>query len=325
MRPIPKIFIGRFFDLYVEYGTNIIKKAVPTVVKAAKHFQKAFALFVEHIFRQNMKRSILTLITAVLMAVVSSCSTVPLTGRRQLSLVPDSQILPMSFQQYQQVMSESKLSNNQQYVTSVRTVGQRISKAVEQYMQEIGQQDNVQGFQWEFNVIAEDQVNAWAMPGGKVAFYEGIMPITQNETGIAVVMGHEVAHAIAKHGSERMSQQLATQLGGQALSVALQSKPQLTQQLAMAAFGAGSQVGVLLPYARDMESEADRLGLIFMARAGYDPRQAPQFWERMQAKSGGGGTPVFLSTHPHPETRIKQLNQWMPEALKAYQQATGRQ
>jgi predicted Zn-dependent protease len=272
-----------------------------------------------------MKRTILTLITAVMMAVVSSCSTVPLTGRRQLSLVPDSQILPMSFQQYQQVLNESKLSNNQQYVSSVRNVGKRISTAVEQYMRELGQQDNVDGFQWEFNVLADDQVNAWAMPGGKVAFYEGIMPITQNETGIAVVMGHEVAHAIAKHGSERMSQQLATQLSGQALSVALQSKPQLTQQLAMAAFGAGAQVGVLLPYARDMESEADRLGLLFMARAGYDPREAPAFWERMQAKSGGsGGTPQFLSTHPHPDTRIRQLNQWMPEAVKIYQQTTGK-
>ena len=259
-----------------------------------------------------------------MVALVSSCSTVPLTGRKQLSLVPDSQMLPMAFQQYQQVLSESKLSKNQQYVSSVRSVGNRISSAVESYLKEIGQQDNVAGFQWEFNVIAEDQVNAWAMPGGKVAFYEGIMPVTQNETGIAVVMGHEVAHAIAKHGNERMSQMLATQMGGAALSVALQSKPQLTQQLALTAFGLGSQVGVLLPYARDMESEADRLGLIFMAKAGYDPREAPAFWERMQAKNKGAQPPQFLSTHPHPETRIKQLNQWMPEAVKVYQQTTGK-
>ena len=270
-----------------------------------------------------MKKSILSLMMAVVLALVSSCATVPLTGRRQLALVPDSQILPMSFQQYQQVMKESKLSNNQQYVNTVRTVGQRISTAIEQYMREIGEQDNVKNFQWEFNVIAEDQVNAWAMPGGKVAFYEGIMPVAQNETGVAVVMGHEVAHAIAKHGSERMSQMLATQMGGAALSVALAEKPQMTQQLAMAAFGLGSQVGVLLPYARDMESEADRLGLIFMAKAGYDPRQAPAFWERMQAK-GGAQPPQFLSTHPHPDTRIKQLNQWMPEAVKVYQQTTGK-
>lgn len=271
-----------------------------------------------------MKKTLVILMTALLMAIVSSCSTVPLTGRRQLSLVPDSQVLPMAFQQYQQVISESTLSRNQQYVNSVRTVGNRISSAVETYLKEIGQQDNVKGFQWEFNVIAEDQVNAWAMPGGKVAFYEGIMPITQNDAGIAVVMGHEIAHAIAKHGSERMSHMLATQMGGQALSVALQTKPQLTQQLALTAFGLGSQVGVLLPYARDMESEADRLGLIFMAKAGYDPRVAPAFWERMQAKSGGGQTPQFLSTHPHPETRIKQLNQWMPEAVKAYEESRRR-
>lgn len=260
-----------------------------------------------------------------MLAVVSSCATVPLSGRRQLSLVPDSQIIPMSFQQYREVISQSKLSSNQQYVNSVNTVGKRISAAVTSYMQEIGQQDNVQGFEWEFNVIAEDQINAWAMPGGKVAFYEGIMPVTQNETGIAVVMGHEIAHAIAKHGNERMSQMLATQMGGQALSVALAQKPQLTQQLAMTAFGLGSQVGVLLPYARDMESEADQLGLIFMARAGYDPRQAPAFWERMQAKSGGSQTPQFLSTHPHPQTRINQLNKWMPDAVKVYQQSSGKQ
>ena len=259
-----------------------------------------------------------------MLVLISSCSTVPLTGRRQLSLVPDSQILPMSFQQYQQVISESKLSKNQQYVNTVNTVGKRISRAIEQYMKEIGAEQNVQGFQWEFNVIAEDQVNAWAMPGGKVAFYEGIMPVAQDETGVAVVMGHEIAHAVAKHGSERMSQMLATQMGGAALSVALQEKPQMTQQLAMTAFGLGSQVGVLLPYARDMESEADRLGLIFMAKAGYDPRQAPAFWERMQAK-GGAQPPQFLSTHPHPDARIKQLNQWMPEAVKVYQQSTGKQ
>lgn len=272
-----------------------------------------------------MKKTISTLLTALIIAVVSSCATVPLTGRRQLSLVPDSQILPMAFQQYREVISQSKLSNNQQYVNSVRTVGNRISSGVSNYLKEIGQQDNVQGFEWEFNVIAEDQVNAWAMPGGKVAFYEGIMPVAQNETGIAVVMGHEVAHAIAKHGNERMSQMLATQLGGAALSVALAEKPQLTQQLAMTAFGLGAQVGVLLPYARDMESEADRLGLMFMARAGYDPREAPAFWQRMQAKSSGNQPPQFLSTHPHPTTRINQLNKWMPEAVKLYQQTTGKQ
>jgi predicted Zn-dependent protease len=272
-----------------------------------------------------MKKTYFSLIMALVLAIVSSCSTVPLTGRRQLTLVPDSQILPMSFDQYRQVMSESKLSTNQQYISQVRNVGNRTAKAVEQYMQEIGQQSNIQGFQWEFNVIAEDQVNAWAMPGGKVAFYEGIMPIAQTETGVAVVMGHEIAHAIAKHGSERMSQGLAAQFAGQTLAAALSQRPQAVQQLAMAAFGAGAQVGVMLPYARDMESEADRLGLIFMARAGYDPREAPKFWERMQAKSGGGSPPVFLSTHPHPTTRIKQLNQWMPEAVKIYQQTTGRQ
>lgn len=204
----------------------------------------------------------------------------------------------------------------------VNSVGRNISQAVESYMREIGEEDNIEGFQWEFNLIAEDVVNAWAMPGGKIAFYEGIMPICRDETGVAVVMGHEVAHAVAKHGSERMSLGLAQQLGGATLSAALSSQPELTQQLAMAAFGAGAQVGVQLPYSRNHESEADRLGLIFMAKAGYDPRQAPIFWQRMEKEEGGGSRPPeFLSTHPHPQNRIRKLNDYMSEALPYYEQS----
>lgn len=256
-----------------------------------------------------------------LLIVVDSCSTVPLTGRRQLSLVPSSEIHSMSFQQYNEVISESKLSNNQQWTNMVNTVGRDISQAVEAYMREIGEEDRIEGFRWEFNLLAEDIVNAWAMPGGKVAFYEGIMPIARNETGVAVVMGHEIAHAIARHGAERMSIGLAQQGLGTTLSLALQNQPQATQQLAMAAFGLGSQVGVQLPYSREHESEADRLGLIFMAKAGYDPREAPRFWQRMQQKEGGGAQPPeFLSTHPHPDTRIRKLNKYMSEALPHYEQ-----
>lgn len=256
----------------------------------------------------------------LVLLVVESCSTVPLTGRRQLSLVPASEINAMSFQQYEQVMDTSRLSSNQEWASMVRSVGRDISGAVEQYMREIGEGDNVEGFQWEFNLIAEDIINAWAMPGGKVAFYEGIMPIARNKTGVAVVMGHEIAHAIAKHGAERMSLGLAQQLGGATLQAALSQQPQMTQQLAMTAFGLGSQIGVQLPYSREHESEADRLGLIFMAKAGYDPREAPEFWKRMQAKAGGRSQPEFLSTHPAPDTRIRQLNKYMEEAVAVYQQ-----
>ncbi len=269
---------------------------------------------------KKWRRPVFSLILVSGLLVAESCSTVPLTGRRQLSLVPSSQINSLSFQQYNQVLNESKISSNQEWTNMVKTVGRDISTAVEQYMREIGEEDNIEGFKWEFNLLAEDIINAWAMPGGKVAFYEGIMPIARDKNGVAVVMGHEVAHAIAKHGSERMSLGLAQQLGGATLQVALQQQPQLTQQLAMTAFGLGSQVGVQLPYSREHESEADRLGLIFMAKAGYDPREAPKFWQRMQQKEGGAQQPEFLSTHPHPDTRIRKLNQHMDEAVKVYQQ-----
>lgn len=273
-----------------------------------------------HFISKYWKRSILALAMAGGLLLIESCSTVPLTGRRQLSLVPSSEINAMSFQQYEQVIDTSRLSSNQEWTNMVRSAGRNISREVEAYMREIGEADNVEGFQWEFNLLAEDVVNAWAMPGGKVAFYEGIMPIARNETGVAVVMGHEIAHAIAKHGAERMSLGLAQQLGGATLQMALSQQPQQTQQLAMAAFGIGSQVGVQLPYSREHESEADRLGLIFMARAGYDPREAPQFWERMQGENQGPRPPEFMSTHPHPDSRIRKLNQYMDEAVKVYQQ-----
>ena len=266
------------------------------------------------------RRYAMSILLLLGLMVIESCSTVPLTGRRQLSLVPASEINAMSFQQYEQVLDTSRLSSNQEWASMVRSVGRDISQAVEQYMREIGEGDNVEGFEWEFNLIAEDIINAWAMPGGKVAFYEGIMPIARNKTGVAVVMGHEIAHAIAKHGAERMSLGLAQQLGGATLQAALSQQPQLTQQLAMTAFGIGSQIGVQLPYSREHESEADRLGLIFMAKAGYDPREAPAFWQRMQAEAGGQRPPEFLSTHPAPETRIRKLNKYMDEAVAVYQQ-----
>lgn len=223
----------------------------------------------------------------------------------------------MSFSQYEQVLSESKLSGNTAQVMMIKRVGERIKTAVTQYLTAQHQEDMLEGFAWEFNLIESPQVNAWCMPGGKVAFYTGIMPICQNEEGVAVVMGHEIAHALARHGNERMSQSLAAQLGGVALSAALEKEPQETQQLAMIAYGVGAQYGALLPFSRLHESEADELGLYFMAMAGYDPHNAPTFWERM-ASAGGGSVPEFMSTHPSHNTRISNLNSWMNKAEGYY-------
>jgi len=200
----------------------------------------------------------------------------------------------------------------------VKNVGVKIQKAVEAYMAQNNWSDHLDGYQWEFNLIDEDIVNAWCMPGGKVAFYTGIMPICQDETGVAVVMGHEVAHAVANHGAERMSQGLMQQMGGVALDVALHDQPGETRQMFGMAYGLASNYGAMLPFSRLHESEADKMGLIFMAMAGYDPREAPKFWERMAAESGGGAPPEFMSTHPSHDTRIKDLNDQIPEAMKYY-------
>lgn len=250
--------------------------------------------------------------------IVIGCSTVPITGRRQLSLVPSSELMALANQNYNQVLDESNVVKNTAEAQMLERVGNNIKKAVQQYMTRHNMADQLNGFDWEFTLIKEDIVNAWAMPGGKVAFYTGIMPICQDDAGVAVVMGHEVAHAIANHGGERMSQGLVQQLGGVALTVALQEQPQMTQQLAMTAFGLGSTVGYILPHSRLQESEADEIGLIFMAMAGYDPNEAPEFWRRMQAQEEGARPPEFLSTHPAPDTRIKELEKLVPKAMKYY-------
>ncbi len=253
---------------------------------------------------------------SLLLVFCFSCSKVPLTGRKQLNLIPSSQVNSLANQQYSEVLKENKLSTNQQQTQLINKVGKRLSTAIETYMKQNGMEDEIKGFKWEFNLIQDDNtVNAWCMPGGKVAFYTGIMPICQDENGVAVVMSHEIAHAIAEHGNERMSQQLALQLGGTGLSIALQQKPQLTQQLAMAAFGLGTQVGILLPYSRSHESEADEIGIYIMAMAGYDPHAAIPFWQRMD-KQGGAKPPEFLSTHPDPANRIKNIEKAIPKAMK---------
>jgi predicted Zn-dependent protease len=247
-----------------------------------------------------------------------SCTTVPITGRQSLNLVPDSELMTMSLQQYQEVLQKSKLSQDQQKVQMVRTVGNRIARATEDLLRQRGMESEVKNYKWEFNLIQDDKtVNAWCMPGGKVAVYTGLLPVAQNEAGLAVVMGHEIAHAVAKHGNERVSQGLLQQMGGVALSVALSTSTAATQNLFLQAYGVGTNVGIMLPYSRTQESEADRIGLILMAKAGYDPREAIPFWARM-AKTGGSRPPELLSTHPAPETRIRQIESLVPEAMTYY-------
>ncbi len=247
-----------------------------------------------------------------------SCSTVPLTGRSQLDLIPSSTMLSMSYQQYDDFLKQNKLSTNREQTEMVKRVGRKIQNAVEAYMAKNNLSDKLKDYRWEFNLVESPDVNAWCMPGGKVVVYTGILPITKTETGLAVVMGHEIAHAIARHGDERMSQGLLVQTGGIALSAALASKPDSTRQLWMTAFGVGSAVGVILPYSRLHESEADQLGLVFMAMAGYDPHEAVDFWERMAQQKKGQAPPEFLSTHPADRTRIADIKAAIPEAMKYY-------
>lgn len=235
-----------------------------------------------------------------------------------MSLISNEELIPMSAQQYQDVIKKGPLSANIKETETIRRVGVRIQKAVEQYMSNSGRSADLALFNWEFNLIDEPKTaNAWCMPGGKVAFYTGILPICKDETGIAIVMGHEVAHAIANHGRERMSQQMAAEMGLNVLSVAMGQNPTQSSQLLMQAVGAGTSIG-MLKFSREHESEADHMGLIFMSMAGYDPNQAPVFWQRMSTMSGGEQPPEFLSTHPSHETRIKDLQGWIPEAMQYY-------
>ena len=266
-----------------------------------------------------MKIIKLYVLPVILMSILFiQCSTVPITGRKQLNLIPASEMQSLSYQQYGDFLKTNKLSKDPNATNLVRNVGTRIQKAVEQYMAQNNMSSSLAGYKWEYNLVEDPQVNAWCMPGGKVVVYTGILPITQNETGLAVVLGHEIAHAIAQHGDERMSQGLITQLGGMALQKAIETKPAVTQQIFMTAFGLGAQVGVLLPYSRLQESEADHLGLIFMAMAGYDPNLAIPFWQRMSSMNTGQKPPEFLSDNPADATRIQALQKEIPEALKYY-------
>lgn len=262
-----------------------------------------------------MKRSLRSFLLFGLLAV--SCARVPITGRRQLNLLPESEMMSMSLQNYQQVLTETPpLPKSDQRVQMVQRIGQRLADAATTYLKQNGAADRVEGFNWEFNVIDDPTVNAWCMPGGKVVVYTGILPITKDEPSLALVLGHEIAHAIARHGNERMSQALAVEGAGMTLQAMASQKPSLTSDLFLQSFGVGSQLG-MLAYSRSHESEADKMGLVFMAMAGYDPRIAPDFWKRMSAQ-GGQKPPELLSTHPSDERRIADLEAYMPEALKYY-------
>lgn len=265
-----------------------------------------------------MKRKYLNIIGLLAFILIAqACSTVPLIGRKQVILLPESTIVEMSLTNYSDFLRENKLSTNKSQIEIVKRVGARMSVAVEKYLKENGFQDRVADFKWEFNLVESKEVNAWCMPGGKVVFYTGIIPLTKNDAGVAVVMGHEIGHAVARHGNERMSQQMLAQYGEVALNEVIKSKTAETQAIFQAAYGLGAQYGVMLPYSRQQEYEGDKLGLIFMAIAGYDPNEAIGFWERMAANSGAK-QPEFLSTHPLEQNRIEAIKQFMPTALKYY-------
>ncbi|MFZ5802491.1 MAG: M48 family metallopeptidase [Candidatus Omnitrophota bacterium] len=256
--------------------------------------------------------------TPILLAFILlvGCSTVPITGRKQISFIPQGQLTQLSSQSYNQILSQSQVVKGTDWDKTVIAVGQKIAASAETFMRENGMEKDLANYQWEFNLINDPKtVNAFCMPGGKIVVYTGILPIVQDESGLAAVMGHEVAHAIANHGGERMSQQLLVQLGGMSLSQALKSKPEATQKILKQVYGAGSQYGVLLPYSRAHESEADRIGLILMARAGYDPAVAMTLWKRMSALEKSK-SPEFLSTHPATEKRIAEIEKQLPEARK---------
>ena len=246
-------------------------------------------------------------------AVLYSCSTVPITERKRVNIVDDSQILPASFAQYDNFLKENKLSTDVKMTREIENIGLRISKSVDRFMRANGMTEEANSYQWEFKLVDDDQMNAWCLPGGKVVFYTGILPVCKNTDGIAAVMGHEIAHAFAKHGQERMTSSYGQQLGGMAVAIGTSGQNYETQILWNSIYGIGSQVG-MLAYSRTHETEADKLGMVFMIMAGYDPEEAIQLWKRMKENSKGEAPPEFLSTHPSNDTRIEDLKKYLPVA-----------
>ena len=246
---------------------------------------------------------------------MAGCKTNPFTGERNLNFVSNSQIFPAAFQQYDEVLAQNEVVRNTAEANMIQNVGRKVAVAAERFLDANGYQGYLNDYQWEFNLIKDDeQVNAWAMPGGKIAFYTGIMPIAKNETGVAAIMAHEVAHAVANHGAQRMSAAQLQQVGGAVVGAAVGGRSEGTQQIIAQAYGLGTNLGGMLPFSRSHESEADRIGLTLMAIAGYDPAEAANLWRRMEQHSGGQAPPEFLSTHPNPQTRINNIEKWAPQA-----------
>ena len=249
-----------------------------------------------------------------------SCSKNPITGSRQLLLLPESEVQAMALTEYKQFISTNKIvdSKRNKDALKVKEIGSRISQAITTYYAEQGNAGIFEGYKWEYNLVDSKEANAWCMPGGKIVVYTGLLPITKNDNGLAVVIGHEIAHAIARHGNQRMSEGMAQQFGGIALSVALANKPAATQDIFLSAYGVSSNIGIMLPHSRKQEKEADIFGLRFAALAGYDVREAIPLWTRMKNMKGDQQPPVFLSTHPSDDQRIHAISKMMDQTIKDY-------
>jgi predicted Zn-dependent protease len=271
---------------------------------------------------EKMKLSGLAL--AVLLF-ANACSTVPLTGRNRLSFVSETEMQSAAAQSYNTLLKDPKTTVlNTADATRVKRIGQQIASAVTKYMNANGYAEQIKGFNWEFNLIKSEEVNAWCMPGGKVAVYTGILPVTKDDAGLATVMGHEIAHAIAQHSSERASKAAVAEGVGSLIGAAAGNQSATTQTVINQVYGIGAQAGVLLPNSRKQELEADHLGLIFMSMAGYDPATAVSFWQRMASASNGSKPPEWMSTHPADNTRIAQIQKDLPEAQKYFKSTTGK-
>ena len=263
-------------------------------------------------FRQGWRRNLVWTVLPLLF--LSACHIVPDTGRRSLSLIPLREEISLGASSFEEIKEQESISTDREKREMVERVGRRIAAVAERDMP---------GLDWEFVLFEDDAVNAFALPGGKVGVYTGLFRVARTEDELAVVMGHEVAHVTARHGNERMSQYLLVSAGGIALDTALRRQEEETRQMALMAYGAGATVGYILPFSRSAESEADELGLYYSARAGYDPREAPRFWERMAELSQGGSPPEWLSTHPSHGTRVRDLERIMPQAMRYYEEARG--
>jgi predicted Zn-dependent protease len=260
-----------------------------------------------------MKKGILLCISLMILLILS-CSKNPFTGKNTLALVPNSEILPSAFAQYGTFLKENKVVTGTADANRVVSVGTRIKNAAEKWLNANGYEGYLKDYQWEYKLVESKEVNAWCMPGGKIVVYSGILPITKDEAGLATVLGHEVSHALANHGQQRMSAGMLQQLGAVGVAAAVGNKSQETQQIAMTAYGATTEIGGMLPFSRSHETEADQIGLTLMAIAGYNPEQAVVFWSRMASASGGNAPPEFMSTHPSDATRIANLKKLVPVA-----------